>query len=206
MKQLVLAFGWMFSFFFCLQSFGQNENDKRNLAIQYAKEANRLDLQSNPDSITQAYNLHCKVLTLDKKYSPSYRSKISIECKRGEYNSALKSAIAYVTNLPESGDAWVYLGIIQTKLNDTTGAINSFERAINVYEILSKKIKDKSWKEQLEFKKGIVGQFLGTNEPTFTFTKENQKREITVSMTLKEANSIDSFVEKFMTYNGIQFF
>lgn len=203
MKRLTFAFGLTLSLLGNLQSFGQS-SDNRHLAIQYAKEANKLTLQNDPDSIAQAYALHTKALGFDKKHVPSYRSKISIAYKNGDYLDALNSAIAFVTNLPDFGDAWVYLGFIQAKLNDTTGATNSFERAINIYETHLKEIKDKNWKNQLRFQLGIVQQLLSNGKTGPVFNQKSSESKVTMNM--GDTHSVNDYVEKFMTYNGVQFF
>ena len=97
-----------------------DKTSRVQLIKSYALEANRLDLQTNTDSVDKAYELHTKVLKLDSKYVPSYCSKISIDYKRGNFEESLHTANFFVRNLPDFGDAWVYLGVVQTKLADSS--------------------------------------------------------------------------------------
>ena len=207
MKKLFFSLVLTVSFLGGLKSFGQTSNDDRSLLIPYAEEANRLDFQSDPDSVEKAYILHCKVLMLDNAYVSSYRSKISIEYNRGNYTAAMNSAISFITSLPYFGDAWVYLGFVQTKLNDRTGAANSFSRALIVYEARQKEVKGKNSKDQLQFQINLIHSFLGENRSTYSAnTKTKTGKKITFAISIDDAKTVDQYVNKFMTNNGVQFF
>ena len=187
------------------QKAGKTINEK--LVRSYAIEANRLDLQTNKDSVDKAYKLHTKILALNKKQMPSYRSKIAIEYKRGEIKKALNTANAFVINLPDYADAWVYLGIVQTRLADSSKAWASFKKAIILYSNQITEVEDTSWKNDLKFKRAIVINFLGRKVPVYSeFSTDENGNSVTTSIDIKEAESVEAYVNKFMTYNGVQFF
>lgn len=187
------------------QKTGKTSNEQ--LVKMYAQEANRLDLQTNKDSVDKAYKLHTKILKSDKKHVPSYRSKIAIEYKRGNIKKALNTANAFVTNLPDYGDAWVYLGIVQTKLADSLKAMASFKKAISLYGNQIAEVEDSSWQNDLKFKCAIVINFLGRKAPVYaeSSTDENDNTNST-TVYINDIETVEDYVNKFMTYNGIQFF
>jgi len=208
MKFLVLSYvgvATMLSLNCSAQKTGKTSNE--SLVKMYAREANRLDLQTNKDSVDKAYKLHTKILKLDKKYMPSYRSKIAIEYKRGNIKKALNTANAFVTNLADYGDAWVYLGIVQTKLADSLKAMASFKKAISVYNDQLTEIEDSSWQIDLKFKRAIVMNFLGRKDPVYSesSTDENGNAN-SMTVHINDIETVEAYVNKFMTYNGIQFF
>ena len=173
----------------------------------YAQEANRLDLQTNKDSIDKAYKLHTRVLKLDKKYVPSYRSKIAIEYKRGYIKKALNTANDFVTNLPEYADAWVYLGIVQTRLADSSGAITNFKKAITLYGNQITEVEDSSWQNDLKFKCAIVINFLGRKAPVYAESNTDENGNInSTTVHINDIETVEAYINRFMTYNGIQFF
>ena len=190
----------------CLaQKAGKTINEK--LVRSYAVEANRLDLQTNNDSVDKAYKLHTKILRLNKKHMPSYRSKIAIEYKRGKIKKALNTANAFVINLPDYADAWVYLGIVQTKLSDSTKAWASFKEAIILYSNQIREVKDTSWQNDLKFKRAIVINFLGRKVPVYSeISTDENGNSVSTAININEAESVEAYVNKFMTYNCIQFF
>jgi tetratricopeptide (TPR) repeat protein len=197
MKPLTSLLTICLTFFSFLFTSAQEKND---LVKQYARDANRLDLQTNPDSIDYAYELHSKVLALNDKWSASYRSKISIDYKRGNLTNALITASSFVASLSEFGDSWVYLGIVLNKLNSRSSAADCFIKAITIYRSESEKTKNKDYKSELKFQIDILQTFLNT-EYSDKKSETNQ-----VKFSIKDAETVDDFVSKFMTYNGIQFF
>jgi len=177
------------------------------LVKMYEQEANRLDLQANKDSIDRAYKLHTNILKLDKKHVPSYRSKIAIEYKRGNIKKALNTANAFVTNLPDYADAWVYLGIVQTKLADSLKALASFKKAISLYSNQIAEVEDSSWQNDLKFKQAIVVNFLGIKEPVYAESSTDKNGNAnSMTVHINDIETVEAYVNKFMTYNGIQFF
>ena len=190
-------------------SFAQktNKTSRGQLIKSYALEANRLDLQTNTDSVDKAYELHTKVLKLDSKYVPSYCSKISIDYKRGNFKEALHTANFFVKNLPDFGDAWVYLGVVQTKLTDSSAALVSFKKAINIYDKELAEIKDRSWQNSLKFKRAVTLNFLGFKEPVHTDSGTDKKGNTrSTSSYINDIETVEKYVSKFMTNHGIQFF
>ncbi len=205
MKITVIILFLLLSFNSDAQKTGKTSREQ--LIKSYELEANRLDLQTNTDSVDKAYELHTKLLELDKKYVPSYRSKISIGYKRGKLEEALHTANSFVTNLPDFGDAWVYLGIVQTKLADSSGALVSFKKAINIYDNELTEIKDRSWQNSLKFKRAIVLNFLGLKEPVYTDSSIDKKgNDRSTTTYVEDIGTVEKYVGKFMTYNGVQFF
>ena len=187
------------------QKAGKTSNE--SLVKMYAQEANRLDLQTNKDSIDRAYKLHTKILKLDKKQVPSYRSKIAIEYKRGYIKKALNTANAFVINLPDYADAWVYLGIVQTKLADSLKALASFKKAISLYSNQIAEVEDSSWQNDLKFKQAIVVNFLGIKEPVYAESSTDKNGNAnSMTVHINDIETVEAYVNKFMTYNGIQFF
>jgi tetratricopeptide (TPR) repeat protein len=187
------------------QKAGKTNYEK--LVRSYAIEANRLDLQTNKDSVDKAYKLHTRILVLNKKQMPSYRSKIAIEYKRGEIKKALNTANAFVINLPDYADAWVYLGIVQTRLADSTKAWESFKKAIILYSNQIREVEDTSWQNDLKFKRAIVINFLGRKVPVYSeFSTDENGNSVSTAININEAESVEAYVNRFMTYNGITFF
>ena len=190
-------------------SFAQKIDKPRRMQLikSYALEANRLDLQTNTDSVDKAYALHTKVLKLDSKYVPSYCSKISIDYKRGNFKEALHTANYFVRSLPDFGDAWIYLGVVQTKLADSSGTLVSFKKAINIYDKELAETKDRSWQNSLKFKRAITLNFLGFKEPVHTGSSADKKGNTqSTSSYINDIETVEKYVSKFMTNHGIQFF
>lgn len=184
-----------------------DKTSRVQLIKSYALEANRLDLQTNTDSVDKAYELHTKVLKLDSKYVPSYCSKISIDYKRGNFKEALHTANYFVRSLPDFGDAWIYLGVVQTKLADSSAALVSFKKAINIYDKELAEIKDRSWQNSLKFKRAVTLNFLGFKEPVHTDSGTDKKGNTrSTSSYINDIETVEKYVSKFMTNHGIQFF
>jgi len=95
---------------------------------------------------------------------------------------------------------------VQSKLRDSTGAKNSFERAISIYENQLKKEKGKDWQANLRFKWGLVQNFLGNRVPVSYSSETKGGITTTTSMNISDAESVNGFVEKLMTYNTVEFF
>lgn len=182
-------------------------NKKSEQSNHLFSQANRLNFYDNQDSIAQSYRLLGEVLALNRSHTGAYESKICIDYKRGRYKDALKTAIAYTSALPEWGNSWAYLGIVQRKLNDSASANHNFFKALEKYRSEAREWKrDKQALEIIRAKESIIKSFLGEYTPVFSNTKKNGlfKTE-TTSVFVKESEDMDDFLKKFMSYNGIQF-
>jgi tetratricopeptide (TPR) repeat protein len=210
MRSYSLLFLLVLALLVSTYSYGQptNTTDMEALVKAYAVNANQLDLQTNPDSVTKAYDLHTKILALDKKYFPSYRAKICIDYKRNNLRKAFRTATAFTTVFPEEGDAWVYFGAVQSKQNDFSGAVASFQKAIALYDKnLKEESEDPSWQTHLNFKKALVQNFLGNREPVYRERKQTgYDQTTTTTLFIDDAGNVDQYMDKFMSYHGIQFF
>jgi len=184
----------------------QKRNNEQ-LVKSYAEEANRLDLQTNADSVDKAYKLHTKILKLDGKHVPSYRSLICIAYKRSNFKESLATANEFTTSLPGYADAWVYLGIVQMKLADSAKAEASFKKAISFYNIELTEVEDSSWQDNIKFKRAIVMNFLGSKTPVHTEGNIDENGNAnSINTYINDIETVEAYVSRFMTYNGIQFF
>ncbi|MCH5689023.1 hypothetical protein LWM68_35095 [Niabella sp. W65] len=147
-------------------------NKKSEQSNHLFSQANRLNFYDNQDSIAQSYRLLGEVLALNRNHTAGYESKICIDYKESKYKDALKTAIAYTSALPEWGNSWAYLGIVQRKLNDSASANHNFFKALEKYRSEAREWKrDRQALEIIRAKESIIKSFLGEYTPVFSNTK-----------------------------------
>lgn len=189
-------------------TFAQKNKQYENLhlADELFQKANALNFFSNPDSISRSYELLESVLALNSKHTSAYEAKICIDYKRCNYSAALETARTYTKEMPGWGNSWTYFGIVQHKLKDTVSANLSFLKALEKYRNEARAWKsDRNSLSYVEAKASIVKNFLGTPTPVFSKLRQTKQQTHSISASIAELDNMHEFIEKFMTYNGIQF-